>query len=53
MQEAIRRAKSGDDRPLLAAAQLVTGNLSEQVNVPLHYSVTCTEDVPRVSAQAP
>jgi pimeloyl-ACP methyl ester carboxylesterase len=52
MPEAIARAKAGDYGPLLAAAQLVTGNLAEQVNVPLHYSVTCTEDVPRVSAQA-
>jgi pimeloyl-ACP methyl ester carboxylesterase len=29
---------------------LVTGDLDEQSNTALHYSVTCTEDVPRVSA---
>ena len=29
---------------------LVTGDLDEQSNTALHYSVTCAEDVPRVSA---
>ena len=29
---------------------LVTGDLDEQSNTALHYSVTCAEDVPRISA---
>jgi pimeloyl-ACP methyl ester carboxylesterase len=52
LPEVIARAEAEDYGPLLATAQLVTGNLTEQVNVPLHYSVTCTEDVPRASAEA-
>ena len=52
LPDVITRAKADDYGPLLAAAQLVTGGLTEQVNVPLHYSVTCTEDVPRASAEA-
>ena len=51
--ETIARAKHDDYGPLLAATQLVTGNLAEQVNIALHYSVICTEDVPRVSPDAP
>ena len=51
LPEVIARAEAEDYGPLLAAAQLVTGNLTEQVNVPLHYSVTCTEDVPRASTE--
>ena len=37
--EVIARAMHDDYGPLLAAAQLVTGNLAEQVNIALHYSV--------------
>ena len=33
-----------------AGAMLVTGDLDEQSNAALHYSVTCAEDVPRVTA---
>lgn len=50
--EVIARAMHDDYGPLLAAAQLVTGNLAEQVSIALHYSVVCTEDAPRVSADA-
>ena len=50
--EVIGRAAAGDYGPLFAAALLVTGNLTEQMNVALHYSVTCTEDAPRLSAGA-
>jgi pimeloyl-ACP methyl ester carboxylesterase len=49
MPEIIGRAASGDYAPLFTAAQLVTGNLAEQVNLALHYSVTCAEDAPRLS----
>jgi len=47
--EVIGRAAAGDYGSLFAAALLVTGNLSEQMNVALHYSVTCAEDAPRLS----
>jgi pimeloyl-ACP methyl ester carboxylesterase len=47
--ELLARAAVGDYAPLFAAAATVTGDLAEQVNLPLHYSVTCAEDVPRIS----
>jgi pimeloyl-ACP methyl ester carboxylesterase len=50
--EVVARAAAGDLGPLLASATLLTGNLTEQVNTALHYSVTCSEDVPRASADA-
>ncbi len=49
LPEVIARAAAGDYGPLLATLDLVTGDLAEQLNTALHYSVTCTEDVPRVS----
>jgi len=42
--------RQGDYAPLFAASLAVTGDLSEQVTPALHYSVTCAEDVPRVTA---
>jgi len=50
LPEVIGSATAGDFGPLVASVQLVTGNFAEQVNTALHYSVTCTEDVPRISA---
>ena len=50
LPEVIARAASGDFGPLYAGAMLVTGDLDEQSNTALHYSVTCAEDVPRVTA---
>jgi pimeloyl-ACP methyl ester carboxylesterase len=47
------RARAGDYAPLVAAALLITGNLAEQMNPALHYSVTCAEDVPRIAAGEP
>jgi pimeloyl-ACP methyl ester carboxylesterase len=44
------RAREGDYAPLLAASLAITGNLAEQMNAALHYSVTCAEDVPRAAA---
>ncbi|HET9046543.1 MAG TPA: alpha/beta hydrolase, partial [Casimicrobiaceae bacterium] len=48
--ELLDRAKAGDYAPLIAAVDVVTGNLSEQMSAALHYSVTCAEDVPRITA---
>jgi len=47
--EVVERAAQGDYAPLYAGALLVTGDLAEQVSNALHYSVTCAEDVPRVT----
>ena len=49
LPEVIARAAAGDYGPLLANLDLVTGDLAGQLNTALHYSVTCTEDAPRVS----
>jgi pimeloyl-ACP methyl ester carboxylesterase len=50
LPEVIGSVAAGDYGPLFAGAMLVTGDLAEQMNNALHYSVTCTEDVPRISA---
>ena len=42
------RAREGDLAPLVASVSAFTGDLVHQMNIPLHYSVTCAEDVPRV-----
>lgn len=44
------RARLGDLAPLVASTGAFTGNLAEQMNAALHYSVTCAEDVPRADA---
>jgi pimeloyl-ACP methyl ester carboxylesterase len=49
LPEVIGGAAAGDFGPLYAGAMLVTADLDEQSNTALHYSVTCAEDVPRVS----
>jgi pimeloyl-ACP methyl ester carboxylesterase len=49
LPEIIGRAAAGDFGPLYAGAMLVTGDLAEQMNNALHYSVTCAEDAPRLS----
>ena len=50
LPEIIGRLAAGDYGPLFAGAMLVSGDLPQQVNNALHYSVTCTEDVPRITA---
>jgi pimeloyl-ACP methyl ester carboxylesterase len=52
LPEVLRQAARGDYGPLYAAASLVGGDLAEQMNSALHYSVTCAEDVPRVTPEA-
>ncbi|MET0204860.1 MAG: alpha/beta hydrolase, partial [Casimicrobiaceae bacterium] len=49
--ELLDRARRGDYAPLVATVDMVTGNLAEQMNTALHYSVTCAEDVPRIGAE--
>ncbi len=47
--ELLALARAGDYAPLMAASLTIVGDLPEQFNPALHYSVTCTEDVPRVT----
>ncbi len=48
--EVIGSMVAGDYGPLFAGAMLVSGDLPQQVNNALHYSVICAEDAPRVTA---
>jgi pimeloyl-ACP methyl ester carboxylesterase len=48
LPEILERGASGDWSPLFAVAQMVVGDLAEQMNIALHYTVTCAEDTPRV-----
>ena len=43
----IARAREGDYAPLVAAAGAFAGSVLQQLNLPLHYSVTCAEDASR------
>ena len=49
LPEVIGSVSAGDYGPLFATAMFVSGDLAQQVNNALHYSVTCTEDAPRVT----
>src|SRR5262249_45353039 len=49
LPEVIGSVSAGDYGPLFAGAMLVSGDLAQQVNNALHYSVTCTEDAPRIT----
>jgi len=51
LPEAARRASEGDFAPLYAAAAAMTSGISEQINAALYYSVTCAEDVPRITPE--
>ena len=42
-------ARDGDFAPLVAASLVVVGDLPDDFSPALHYSVTCAEDVPRVT----
>lgn len=48
LPEILERGAAGDWSPLFAVAQMVMGDLAEQMNVALHYTVTCAEDTPRI-----
>lgn len=47
--ELLALAREGDYAPLVAASLVVIGDLPDQFSPALHYSVTCAEDVPRVT----
>ncbi|MEP7206778.1 MAG: alpha/beta fold hydrolase [Casimicrobiaceae bacterium] len=50
MPHALHEAAAGDFAPLFATAMALTGGLTAELNSALYYSVTCAEDVPRISA---
>ena len=47
--ELLALVQEGDFAPLVAASLVVIGDLPDQFSPALHYSVTCAEDVPRVT----
>ncbi|HEX6137409.1 MAG TPA: alpha/beta hydrolase [Casimicrobiaceae bacterium] len=49
--ELLALARSGEYAPLIAASLVTIGDLPDQFNPALHYSVTCAEDVPRVTRE--
>jgi pimeloyl-ACP methyl ester carboxylesterase len=51
LPEMLALAAAGDYGPLFAATQSLSGNLAEQLNAALHFSVTCAEDVPRITPE--
>ena len=48
----IARAKAGDYAPLAATLSMFDDSIDNALNAALHYSVTCAEDVPRITAAA-
>ena len=48
LPEMLALAAQGDLGPILASVSAASGNLAEQMNAALHFSVTCAEDVPRI-----
>ncbi|MFO1317863.1 MAG: alpha/beta hydrolase [Burkholderiales bacterium] len=48
LPEMLSLAAGGELAPLFAANPALSGNLAEQMNAALHFSVTCAEDVPRI-----
>jgi len=49
LPEMLALAAAGDYGPLFAATQSANTNPVEQLNAALHFSVTCAEDVPRIT----
>jgi pimeloyl-ACP methyl ester carboxylesterase len=47
----LARAEAGDFAPLVAAATLSAGDLSQNLNLALHYAITCAEDAPRITTE--
>jgi pimeloyl-ACP methyl ester carboxylesterase len=52
LPEMLALAAAGDFGPLFAATQATNTNLAERLNAALHFSVTCAEDVPRITPDA-
>ena len=52
LPEMLTLAAQGQFGALLAAHVAASGELSDKLNAALHFSVTCAEDVPRITAQS-
>ena len=52
LPEILARARDGDYAPLAATLAMLDESLDNALNAALHYSVTCAEDVPRITAAA-
>ncbi|HEY5365354.1 MAG TPA: alpha/beta hydrolase, partial [Casimicrobiaceae bacterium] len=52
LPEIVSRAQAGDYAPLAATLSLLDDSVDNSVSAALHYSVTCTEDVPRITPAA-
>ena len=48
LPEAITRARGGDFGPLVALVAMAASDRGSEVNAALHFSVTCTDDAPRL-----
>ena len=51
LPEILARARAGDFTPLAAALAGFADSTEEDINTALHYSVTCAEDVPRITPE--
>ncbi|MEO8847122.1 MAG: alpha/beta fold hydrolase [Casimicrobiaceae bacterium] len=52
LPEILSRAERGDYAPLLALLAMFDDSFEDSINAALHYSVTCAEDVPRITPAA-
>lgn len=52
LPEILTRAQDGDYAPLAATLSMLDESFEGTLNAALHFSVTCTEDVPRITAAA-
>jgi len=52
LPELLSLAAKGEYTPLFAANLALTGSMNDAMNAALHFSVTCAEDVPRVTPDA-
>jgi len=52
LPEIVGRAAAGDYGPLLATTSMTIADTAARMNAALHFSVTCAEDVPRITPAA-
>jgi pimeloyl-ACP methyl ester carboxylesterase len=52
LPQILARAEAGDFAPLAATLSLLDQSTETELNAALHYSVTCAEDVPRITPES-
>ncbi len=52
LPELLARAERGDYAPMVAMLSMFEDSFDQAISPALHYSVTCTEDVPRITPDA-